>query len=176
MQEETELKKEIANAQRVVEPSAPSEKVRYGAPNGPRRKRRNCDGREPLDYPGHEAVAQYLATPKLDREFESLTALANRFEVTCVTVHRWKKDKDVMRRTNWLLMQTRMEGDFVARREWPEIMEKAVELAKSGDVQAMKFCESRVWPKKSGEEDSPIAPTIGELFLEEELPVMIPGT
>jgi hypothetical protein len=133
----------------VGNPSGLSEKVRYGAPDGPRQKRRpRHNGREPLDYPGHEALAQFLAAPKSDREFKSLTALANHFNVTRNTAHRWKRDIDVMQRAHWLSTRNQMAGDLVARREWPEIMERAAQLAKSGDVPAMKFCESRAWTKE----------------------------
>jgi hypothetical protein len=137
------------------------EKVRYGAPDGPRQKgREKYDGREPLDYEGHEAVAQFLATPKSDREFESLTALADHFNVTRMTVHRWKQDVEVMQRANWLSLCNQMAGDLVARREWQQIMEKAVELARAGDVQAMKFCESRAWPEELPVEHSQVSKTV----------------
>lgn len=44
--------------------NAVPEKVRYGAPDGPRKQREHFDGGDPLDYPGHEAIAQFHATPK----------------------------------------------------------------------------------------------------------------
>jgi hypothetical protein len=62
-----------------------------------------------------------------------------------MTVHRWKQDIEVMQRAYWLSMRNQMAGDLVPRREWQQIMDRAVELAKSGDIQAMKFCESRAW-------------------------------
>lgn len=46
------------------------------------------DGHEPLEYPGHEAVAQYLAAPESLREFKSFSDLANHFHVSRMTIHR----------------------------------------------------------------------------------------
>jgi len=154
--------RENPNHQGAVQAPIPSlEKVRYGAADGPRQKRRERhDGREPLNYAGHEAVAQFLAAPKSDREFKSLTALANHFKVTRMTIHRWKQDIDVMQRAYWLSKRNQMAGDLVARREYPEIMERAVQLAKAGDVQAMKFCESRAWPEELRVEHSQLSATV----------------
>jgi hypothetical protein len=162
MQEDIQMRKEVPDPREAVQaPGVLSEKVRYGAPDGPRQKRREkYDAREPLDYPGHEAVAQFLATPKSDREFKSLTALANHFHVTRMTVHRWKQDIEVMQRAHWLSMRNQMAGDLVARSEWPQIMETAVQLAKAGDVQAMKFCESRAWPDELRVEHSQLSATV----------------
>jgi len=160
MQENTRIRKE--NPQGAVEASSTlAARPRYGAPDGPRQKRREkYDGREPLDYAGHEAVAQYLAAPKSDREFKSFTALANHFEVTRMTAYRWTRDIEVMQRAYWLSMSNQMAGDLVARREWPQIMEKAAELAKTGDVRAMKFCEGRAWPEELLVEHSQVSATV----------------
>jgi hypothetical protein len=145
-----------------VEPlEVQSEKIRYGAPDGPRHKRRGkYDGRSPLNYPGHEAVAQYLAAPKSLREFRSDMDLAKHFQVTRMTIYRWKNDVDVMQRAYWLSMRNQMAGDLVARREWPQIMEKAVEMAKRGDVHAMKFCESRAWAEDLRVEQSQLSASV----------------
>lgn len=125
------------------------EKVRYGAEDGPRKKRwKSYDGCEPLEFHGHEILAQHLATPKALRVFKSDTDLAKHFKVTRMTVHRWKRDFDVNQRAHWLSTQNEMTGDLVARREWPRIMEAIVKMAIMGDVAAAKFCESRAWRKE----------------------------
>jgi hypothetical protein len=145
-----------------------SVKVRYGAPDGPRQKRKEkYDGRDPLPYLGHEAVAQFIASPKSHREFKSLTALAKRLNVARMTVHRWRRDIDVLRRAEWLSLRNKMAGDLVPRREWVRIMEKAVEIAKSGDVQAMKFCEARAWPEDRQRESSNVESSLSNLSLGE---------
>jgi len=104
----------------------------------------------PLDHPGQEAVAQFLAAPEGLREFASVTALASDFKISRATVYRWEKDPHVLRRVEHLSMQNKLAGDLLARREWLLIMQKAVEKAKSGDVQAMKFCAACAWPESSG--------------------------
>jgi hypothetical protein len=123
-----------------------SEKIRYGAPDGPRQNRQSVyDGREPLKYSGHEATAQFLATPETQREFDSVSALAKHFNVSRTTVYRWIQDIDVIQRANSLSMRNQMAGDLLARRDWPLIMGKAVQMARNGDVHAMKFCATRAW-------------------------------
>ena len=132
------------------------ENIRSGAPDGPRQNRSKIhDRREPLEYPGHETVAQFLATPKSMREFKSVTALAKHLGVTRKTIHCWMNDVDVMRRAEFLSMRNKTTGDLTARREWSKIMENMVRVAIGGDVAAAKFCEERAFPedrqaKKSG--------------------------
>jgi hypothetical protein len=108
------------------------------------------DRTEPLDHPSQEAVAQFLAAPEGMREFPSVTALAERLKISRATIYRWEKDVSVLRRVEHLSMQNKVAGDLFVRREWLPIMQKAVEKAKSGDVQAMKFCAACAWPESSG--------------------------
>jgi len=64
-----------------------SGKIRFGASNGPRRKRKGkYDGSSPLIYLGHETVAQHLALPKSLRKFKSDGDIAKHFSVDRVTV------------------------------------------------------------------------------------------
>jgi hypothetical protein len=135
---------------------AQSDKIRYGAPDGPRKNRRKYyDGQEPLEFLGHEAAAWFLALPKAQRDFKSIAALAKHFNVTRVTVYRWIQDIDVMKRADSLSMQNKIAGNLAARREYVSIIEKAVEMAKEGNIKAMEFCADRAFPedkqaKKSG--------------------------
>jgi hypothetical protein len=64
-----------------------------------------------------------------------------------MTIHRAKKNFDVIKRANWLSMRNTLSGDLIARREYPSIMEKAVEMAEQGNIKAMEFCAARAWPK-----------------------------
>jgi hypothetical protein len=136
--------------------AAQSEKIRSGAPDGPRQCRRmSHDRREPLEYPGHETVAQFMATPQSMREFKSVTALAKHLNLARKTIHCWMNDVDVMRRAEWLSMRNKGTGDLIPRREWLRIMENMVRLAIGGNVAAAKFCAERAFPedqqaKKSG--------------------------
>jgi hypothetical protein len=149
MEKKNEVAYETQNHDEAIEASnAPSEKLRHGAPSGPRQKRRDrYDGREPLPSAGHECVAQFLAAPTSLRKFESLTALATHFKVTRMTVHRWKQDIDVMRRTYWLSMRNKVTGDLLARQAWVRIMKKVIEMAKKGDFRAIEFIERHAWAK-----------------------------
>lgn len=104
-----------------------------------------CD---PLEYPGHEAVAQFLAFPESQGEFKSFKAIAKHFKVTRMTVYRCSKDLDVLRRAEWLTLRNKTIAIVQVRREYPKIMEKAVEIAKRGNVQAMKFCQEQAWPEE----------------------------
>ncbi|ERR1700722_709430 len=133
-----------------------SNKISYGAPSGPRKKlQANYDGREPLEFPGHEAAALFLAFPEALREFKSIAALARHFNITRVTVYRWLRDFDVMKRADYLSLQNKIAGNLIARREYVPIMERAAEMAKGGNIKAMEFCADRGFPedkqsKKSG--------------------------
>jgi len=53
-----------------------------------------------------------------------------------------------------------MVGDLRARRAWPRIMQKAVEMASKGDLQAIKFCESRAWAEKPRVEQSQLCASV----------------
>lgn len=137
-----------------------SRKIRYGAPDGPRNNRQDYDGHEPLEYPGHEAVAQYLASPKSIREFKSDNHLAKHFRVSRMTICRWKHDPDVIRRAHYLSEINQMVGDLHARREWPRIMQMAVQKALEGDLPSIRFCESRAYPKELQIQQSHLETTV----------------
>jgi hypothetical protein len=150
----------------VDAPKAQSEKVRYGAPCGPRTtESENYDGRTPMKYPGHEVVAQYLAAPKSLREFKSDNDLAKHFHVNRMTIHRWKIAPDVIKRAHWLSIQNKMVGDTIARREYPSIMKRLVELAMKGNIPAMKLCAERAWlDDKRAEKSDVSSPSLEELL------------
>ncbi len=138
-----------------------SGKIRFGASDGPRRKRKGkYDGSSPLIYLGHETVAQHLALPKSLRKFKSDGDIAKHFSVERMTVYRWKKDPDVIQRAYFLSIHNQMVGDLRARRAWPRIMQKAVEMASKGDLQAIKFCESRAWAEKPRVEQSQLCASV----------------
>ncbi|MGD0907849.1 MAG: hypothetical protein ABSA96_09725 [Candidatus Acidiferrales bacterium] len=141
-------------------------KVRFGAPPRLRRKRReNYDGVERLEFAGHEAIAWFLAVPKELREFKFLEDLARHFNVSRMTTYRWTRDVEVMKRADFLSKQNKMAGNLVARREYESIMEKAVEMAKQGNIAAMKFCIERAFPEDKQQAKSPLSP----LSLEESM-------
>jgi hypothetical protein len=162
MEVNNDVSSEAQNHEETVEAlNAPSEKIQYGAPSGPRQKHRDkYDGREPLIYPGHEAVAQFLAAPTSLRDFKSLTALAAHFNVTRVTVYRWKHDVNVLRRAYWLSMRNKIAGDLLARQAWLPIMKKGIEMAKNGDFRAIKFIESQAWTQELGIQQSQHTATV----------------
>src|ERR1700730_16401090 len=88
--------------------AAQSEKIRSGAPDGPRQCRRmSHDRREPLEYPGHETVAQFMATPQSMREFKSVTALAKHLGVTRKTIYCWMMYVHVLWFEGWLSMRNK---------------------------------------------------------------------
>ncbi|MGB2890895.1 MAG: hypothetical protein WBC04_24650, partial [Candidatus Acidiferrales bacterium] len=138
------LMKQKPDQQSIVESNG--QKTRYGAPDGPRKYRRSYNGQEPLDYPGHEALAQHLATARSEREF-TLTALAEHFKVSRMTVHRWKRDPDVLRRADYLARANKPAGDLIVKANWELIAWAQVDKAIAGDTQAAKFCERRAWPE-----------------------------
>jgi hypothetical protein len=109
-----------------------------------------CDRTHALDNPDQERVAQFLSAPDCSQDFASVTDLAQHLNISRVTVYRWAKDPRVLRRVEHLSLQDKVVADLFVRREWLPIMRKAVERAKSGDVQAMKFCAACAWPEDSG--------------------------
>jgi hypothetical protein len=161
---------------------AQSEKFRYGAPVGPRKNRRQYyDGREPLEFPGHEETASFLAFPKTWREYKSVAALARHFNVTRVTVYRWMQDINVLKRADSISMQNKIAGNLVARREYISIFERAVEMAKEGNIKAMEFCADRAFPedeqaKKSGISSSSLEEVLEktEIVYEKHAEMMTP--
>jgi hypothetical protein len=141
-------------------------KVRYGAPPGPRQKRREFyDGEGRLQFSAHESAAWFLALPKEMREFKFLEDLARHFNVSRMTAYRWTRNADVMKRADFLSKQNKTAGNLVARREYESIMEKAVEMAKEGNIAAMKFCIERAFPEDKQQAKSPLSP----LSLEESM-------
>ena len=125
-------------------PALQLEKIRKDAHH----TQEECDGSYPLSSPGHEAVAQYLATPKSLRNFRSDSHLAKHFEVSRMTVYRWKQIPDVIKRALWLSKCNQFIGDMHARQEWPRIMKRAVQMAIQGNINAIRFCEARAWAEK----------------------------
>jgi hypothetical protein len=160
--EKNKVEYETQNHDETIEASnRPSEKIRHGAPSGPRKKRRDAyDGREALPYAGHEGVAQFLAAPTSLRKFKSLRALAAHFKVTRMTAYRWGHDPDVIQRAHFLSEINQMAGDLLARQEWSRIMQTAVRKAIEGDLQSIKFCESRAYPKALRLEQRQLSATV----------------
>jgi hypothetical protein len=143
----------------VEAPKAQSEKIRYGAPDGPRRTgSEKYNGHTAIEWPGLEAVAQYLAAPICLREFKSDNDLAKHFHVTRMTVYRWKQDPDVIQRVHWLSNRYRLAGDLQARINWRRIVQKAIQRAMKGDMQAIKFCEEIAWRQEKQSEKAQISP------------------
>ena len=112
------------------------------------------DGSQPLGFPAHEALAQHLSSPKSVRQFKSDSDLAAHFKITRMTVFRWKREPDVIERALWLSMKNKLAGELIVRVEWPEIVERAVAMAKGGNVRAMEFCFKLAWPNNAQIDDS----------------------
>jgi hypothetical protein len=146
---------------------AQSEKIRYGAPDGPRKNRReNYHGREPLEYLGHEAVASFLAFPKELREFKSVAALAKHFNVARKTIYCWMKDIDVLKRADWLSETNKIIGKLVVRRACPGMSEKLVEMGMGGNISAIKLWAEITLREDKQQEKSPLSPSSLEEVLE----------
>ncbi len=146
-QKKQEVTESISGAAAEANNPRPQETC-SATPDGPRKKRRkNYNGSQPLDYPGDEAVAQFLAAPKQCRQFKSVAALAKHFDVSRTTIYRWAQDRDVVKRTEWLAMRNMGFGDFIACREWPGIVKAQVAAALAGDTRAAIFCQNRAWPE-----------------------------
>ena len=153
-------------SQNSMEADAQSGKTRVGAPDGPRQNRGKADRCEPLEFLGHETVAQLLATPESLCEFESVTALAKHFNVTTKTIYCWMKDDDVMRRAAWLSMRNKIGADVAIRRAWKAIVEKLIEMALTGNVSAMKLCHDIAFPEDQQAKKSRLSPESLEEVLE----------
>jgi hypothetical protein len=140
-----------------------SEKIHYG----PRQKGGEYyDGREPLEHPGHEAAAWFQAFPEGMREFKSIAALARHFRVARMTIYRWSKDIDVLKRADFLSMQNKIAGILIARREYPSMVEIGVETAKAGNIAAMKIFLELAFPEDKQANKSGISSSSLEEVLE----------
>lgn len=62
-----------------------------------------------------------------------------------MTVHRWKKDPDVLLRAEWLSRAKKLDAALLARRELPSVVAAMVTSAKQGNTAAAKFCEGLAW-------------------------------
>jgi hypothetical protein len=111
--------------------------------------REDYDGSAPLDDPADEAIARFFAAPRQFRQFPSVAALAEHFEVSRVTVYRWAEAVDVALRIKWLLRQSMLLGDLIACREWHGIVQAQVDAALAGDTRAAIFCLNRAWHQQS---------------------------
>jgi len=100
---------------------------------------------KPTPDPAHEAVALFFASPRQFRKFKSVSALAEQFGVSRVTIYRWAADVDVVQRIKWLVDSSMFFGDLIACREWAGIVKAQVEAALAGDTRAAMFCQSRAW-------------------------------
>jgi transposase-like protein len=107
--------------------------------------RNEPSGREPLADSRLETVAQFLATPKSERELKSVTALAKHLEVARKTIHLWVKNLRVHQRAQHLTACKQREGDLIARRNWPSIMQAMSEHAMKGNVGAARYAGERAW-------------------------------
>ena len=120
------------------------------APNGHEVVRReDYDGSEPLDDPAYEAIARFFAAPRQFRQFPSVSALAEHFGASRMSVYRWAEDVDVVQRIKWLLRKSMRSGDLIACREWPSIVEAQITAALGGDTRAAAFCLNRAWRQET---------------------------
>ncbi len=103
------------------------------------------DGSEPFDDPAYEAIAQFFATPQQFRRFKSVSALAERFGVSRMTIYRRAGNVDVVQRIKWLIERSMRFGDLIASREWAGIVQAQVDAALAGDTRAAMFCMNRAW-------------------------------
>ena len=162
METKNGLPKERHDLRGIAESNNPlSRKARFGAPDGPRRRRsEKYDGQSPLEYPGHEAVAHFLASPKSIRQFKSANDLAKHYDVSRMTIFRWAHDPNVLRRAYFLSDVNQMAGDLIARQESPRMMQTAVQKAIKGDLQFIKFCLSRAYPSPLRVDQSHLSATV----------------
>lgn len=110
-----------------------------------RRERPNYDGSRSL-RPELETVAQFVATPRHFREIETFADLAQHLAVSRMTVYRWTRHPDVLKRVGYLLAENELKGDLVARLHWERIVQGQIQAAIKGDTKAALFCERRAWP------------------------------
>ena len=123
--------------------------ARNDAPHGEMVRRTDYFGAEPLDDLAHEAIARFFAAPREFRQFPSVSALAEHFGISRMTVYRWAEDGDVVRRIEWLLRKSMRSGDLIVCREWPSIVEAQVTAALAGDTRAAAFCLNRAWRQET---------------------------
>jgi hypothetical protein len=119
-----------------------------GRNDGPQKRRKNYNGEDPLDYEGKEAFAKLLATSRSENGLRSLTALAQTLQVARTTIHRWKKDPDVLLRAERLSRENKLDAQLLARREWPSVVAAMLASAKQGNTAAAKFCAGLAWPEE----------------------------
>jgi hypothetical protein len=116
------------------------------APNGHEIVRReDYHGSKPLDDPAYEAIAKFFAAPQQFRQFSSVSALAEHFGVSRMTIYRRAANNDVVQRIRWLLRKSMLSGDVIACQEWPGIVQAQVTAALAGDLRAAMFCQNRAW-------------------------------
>ena len=99
----------------------------------------------PLEDPVDEAVAQYVATPRLFRDFRSWSELADRFGISRMTAYRRSKELHVLQRVQWLVTNHKMAGDLVVKVNWERIVKGQVRAAVRGATGAAEFCKKVAW-------------------------------
>jgi len=131
-------------------------------------------GSEPLSHAGHEALAQFLATPKPMREFKSIAALAEHHGVTRMTVSRWQHDPFVLRRAEWISHRSKLEGVLIARSNYPRMVEALVRKAITGDTAAGRLVHELAWTADTPADDTPVEVTIRTEYVERPKPMNRP--
>jgi hypothetical protein len=108
-------------------------------------RRTDYDGTEPLDDPAYKAIAKFFAAPRQFRQFSSVSALAEHFGVSRMTIYRRAQNNDVVQRIKWLLRKSMLSGDVIACQEWPGIVQAQVTAALAGNLRTAMFCQNRAW-------------------------------
>jgi len=65
-----------------------------------------------------------------------------------------------LRRAEWLSLRNNVTGDLIVRRAWEGIAAKMVEMAKTGNIAAMKLCADSAWPEELTDERSHLSASV----------------
>lgn len=151
-----------SNSPATIEPNStgPREVGTADLDSPRKRHRRDYDGTEALDDAAREAVALFFASPRQFRQFKSVSALAEQFGVSRITIYRRAADVDVVQRIKWLVQSSMLFGDLIACREWAGIVKAQVEAALAGDTRAAMFCQSRAWRQISTFDSNATEPAV----------------
>jgi hypothetical protein len=98
--------------------------------------------------------------------YSLLLALAKHYNLSRMTLYRWQRLPDVLRRANWLAKCNKDSATVEARPNWESVIRAQIKKARAGDTQAAKFLDEIAWHQDEMSDKSPEDATIKVVYVD----------
>jgi hypothetical protein len=129
---------------------------------------------EPLASEAREALAQFLSTPAPMRNLKSITALAEYYKVSRMTLHRWQRDPAVLQRAETLSKRNWLPGVLLARSNYESTVRAQIKKAIRGDTKAARYVHEIAWTEAPPEKATRKEVTIEVVYADSPEPMNRP--